>query len=277
MVVRIDDGILGATEELTASQQASQSVQVAYMGWPVLAVGAAVSVSRFVGRGLGWGTLLTGAVLSLGPRMAGADGFIQREDGQELLLPALLLAELGYPIARSGMYYRFLVLAALGGGLLIAAGSGRRWWLAWLLAAGVVGEGIHETRALWPRPSAPVPGRAALADMAADWSQGAVLAFPLKVDDHGGGEQILLSTLHERPTNGLPRDMQRQPPTEDALQWMAEAAASDNGAAFLRERGVRYVLWLSWLRNRRDDLSLDEVKSVLGEPEQDDGLLWWTL
>ena len=277
MVARIDDAVLGSDVALSASGAGNQSVQVAYMGWPVLAAGGALSVARFAGRGLGWGTLLTGAVLSLGPRLADRDGFIQRADGQELLLPALLLSELGYPIARSGMYYRFLVLAGLGGGLLIAAGSGRRWWLAWILAAGVVGEGVYETAALWPRPSAPVPGRAALEAMAGDDRGGAVLAFPLKVSDHGGGEQLLLATLHERPTNGLPRDMQRQQPTLDALDWMAEAAAADDGAAVLAEKGVRYVIWMSWLRPRRDDLSLAEVEAVLGAPEQDGDLLWWAL
>lgn len=277
MVARLDAAVLGSDVELSASGAGNQSVQVAYMGWPVLAAGGALSVVRFAGRGLGWGTLLTGAVLSLGPRLADSDGFIQRADGQELLLPALLLSELGYPIARSGMYYRFLVLAGLGGGLLIAAGSGRRWWLAWILAAGVIGDGLRETSELWPRPSAPVPGRAVLEEMARDWSPGAVLAFPLKVSDHGGGEQILLATLHERPTNGLPRDMQRQQPTLDALDWMAEAAASEDGAAVLAEKGVRYVIWMSWLRPRRDDLSLSEVEAVLGEPQQDGALLWWAL
>ena len=110
-----------------------------------------------------------------------------------------------------------------------------------------------------------------------DWSQGAVLTFPLKVDDHGGGEQILLSTLHGRPTNGLPRDMQRQPPTLTVLDWMEQAASAEDGAAVLRENGVRYVIWMSWLRSRRDDLSLSDVEAILGEPEQDGALLWWTL
>ncbi len=277
MVARVDDMLLGAEQPVSDSRRGSQSVQVAYLGWPLLVAGGALSVTRFVGRGLGWGTLLTGAVLSLGPRLADHDGFVQRADGSELLLPALLLSELGYPIARSGMYYRFLVLAGLGGGVLIAAGSGRRWWLAWLLAAAVIGDGLHQTADLWPRPSAPVPGRAALERMALDLSPGAVLAFPLKVDDHGGGEQMLLATIHGRPTNGLPRDMQRQPPTLDALDWMAEAAAAEDGAAVLEAHGVRYVLWLSWLRPRRDDLTLDEVEAVLGEPQQDGALLWWAL
>ncbi|MFT5679732.1 MAG: hypothetical protein ACI8RZ_000637 [Myxococcota bacterium] len=276
-VARIDTMLVGSDVPRSASGAGNQSVQVAYMGWPMLAAGGALSVTRFAGRGLGWGTLLTSAVLSLGPRLADADGFIQRADGTELLLPGLLLAEGGYPIARSGMYYRFLVLAGLGGGLLIAAGSGRRWWLAWLLAAGVIGDGLHETAELWPRPSAPIPGRSTLEAMSQDDRPGAVLAFPLKVSDHGGGEQILLATLHDRPTNGLPRDMQRQQSTLDALDWMAQAAASEDGAAVLSEKGVRYVIWMSWLRPRRDDLSLSEVEAVLGPPQQDGALLWWVL
>lgn len=103
-----------------------------------------------------------------------------------------------------------------------------------------------------------------------------MLAFPLKVDDHGGGEQILLATLHNRPTNGLPRDMQRQPPTTTVLDWMAQAAASEDGAAVLREHGVRYVVWMSWLRTR-NDLTLTEIEAVLGTPESDGALLWWAL
>ena len=277
MVARIDEVLLGSDRQLSGSGRGSQSVQVAYLGWPVVLSSAAVSVGRFVGQGLGWSVMLTGAVLSLGPRLADSDGFLQRADGQELLMPALLLSKLGYPIARSGMYYRFLVLAGLGGGLLIAAGSGRRWWLAWLLAAVSIGDGIHQTRALWPRPSAPIPGRNALEDMSRDWTSGAVLTFPLKVDDHGGGEQILLATLHDRPTNGLPRDMQRQPPTLDALDWMAQAATAEDGPAVLQEQGVRYVIWMSWLRPRQDDLTLAEVEAVLGEPQQDGALLWWEL
>ena len=276
MVARIDEAFLGSEQSFSASRRGSQSVQVAYLGWPVVAAGAGLSVVRFAGRGLGWGSLLTGTVLSFGPRLADSDGFIQRDDGQELLLPALLLSRLGYPIARSGMYYRFLVLAGLGGALLLAMGCGRRGWLAWVLAAVVIGDGIHETAGLWPRPSAPIEGTAALETMAQDWGHGAVLAFPLKVDDHGGGEQILLATLHNRPTNGLPRDMQRQPPTTTVLDWMAQAAASEDGAAVLREHGVRYVVWMSWLRTR-NDLTLTEIEAVLGTPESDGALLWWAL
>ena len=66
-------------------------------------------------------------------------------------------------------------------------------------------------------------------------------------------------------------------PTLDALDWMAEAAAADDGAAVLAEKGVRYVIWMSWLRPRRDDLSLAEVEAVLGAPAQDGDLLWWAL
>ena len=251
MVSRVDSMLVGSEAAPSARGGGSQSVQIAYLGWPLVAADAALSVGSFAGRGLGWGTLLTGAVLSLGPRLADADGFVQRADGQEMLLPALLLSELGYPIARSGMYYRFLVLAGLGGGLLLAAGCRRRSRLAWLLAGLVIADGLSETRALWPRPSAPVPGLSLLEAMAADAEPGAVLAFPLKVNDHGGGEQILLSTLHGRPTNGLPRDMQRQPATLQALDWMAAAAASEDPAALLKEQGVRHVVWMTWLRARR--------------------------
>ena len=255
---------------------ASQSVQVAYLGAPALASAGLMALWATPGARLGGAAaLLGGTVLALGPRLADADGYVTTADGLELTLPAVLLERIDYPIARSGMYYRFLLLASLGTAVLVAGGA-RGFWrsvLAWVLVAGVLADTWRVTAPLWPRPSAPIEGRAALLAMRTDPGRGAVLATPLRVDDRDAGRQLLLATVHGRPTNALPRDMQRQPPTETALGWLAEPAPAEA----LRAAGVRFVVWDTRLRSRGAEPSLADWTALLGAPQADGALRWWRL
>ena len=86
-------------------------------------------------------------------------------------MPAAALDALGYPTARSGMYYRAAIVSSLGLAMLLAGGASRVRWgavVAWITACSQLAFAVWATGFLWPRPVLPVPGAALAAAAAAE-------------------------------------------------------------------------------------------------------------
>jgi hypothetical protein len=276
-VARLDNLLLGGTVS------GLHADHVIYLGLPALLVALALGCRREPVPLAGLALVLVGALLSLGPRLADSSGFISY-GGQHLLMPAYLLEVYGYPIAESGMYHRFLSLSGLGLCLVVAGGgaasrTGRRHAaVALAIAALLIGDGLRQRPDRWPRAVTEVPGQTALAAIRADTGEGAVAVFPLRVDDRGGGTQIMLSLFHGRPTSGLPRyDGWRQRGVQQLVAWMEEAQTQPDPRTFLWQQGIRHVLWAPFIPHRDGGPDAEALTALLGPPQQDGALLWWTL
>jgi len=270
-VARLDTVLLGGS---TAGLHADH---VIYLGIPALLLAVVLGVRRQPVALAGLVLVLLGGLLALGPRLADSSGFIS-QGGQDLLMPAYLLEVWGYPIARSGMYHRFLVLSGFGLCLLVAGGRRRHVAVAMACAVLLIGDGLRQRSERWPRPVAEVPGLRALAAIRDDPGAGAVVVFPLRVDDRGGGTQIMLSLLHGRQTSGLPRyDGWRQRGARQVMDWMEAAESEADARAFLGDQGIRHVLWTPWVPHRDGGPDADSLTALLGPPQRDGALMWWTL
>ncbi len=258
-----------------------QTSHVTYLGWPLLLAAIALSLRRFRGRGLAWTAVAVGAVAAMGPMLISGDAFVELGD-RRIGLPAYLLEVVGYPMAKTGTYYRAVVLASLGLSLALAGGlAGRpRAWaipLALLLASAQVGDALRVTRSLWPRQALPVEGRALLEGMREDPAPGAVLDLPLECGTYEGGVAMLAGVGHGRATTALPRQSKSYLPRIAQLLAVVDgalAAGPIEGKSQLAERGFRYVVWRPWLDDQR---ARDRLIEGLGPPDHDAEILVWSL
>ncbi len=173
-----------------------EAFHLTYLGWPALLAGL-----------LAWGRpgarqgvvlLLVGVLLAAGPRLATDAGYTF------LALPAVVLEVIDYPYAQGGMYFRLVLVAALGLGVLVTAASTRSVWLGVALLLLQTGDAVRASGP-WPWTLEPVPAREALAAI----GSGAVLQLPLQFGpSQVEGQRGLLHALsHRRPTTSLPRDV----------------------------------------------------------------------
>lgn len=258
-----------------------QTSHVTYLGLPLLLAAVLLSVRRFRGRGLAWTAVGIGVVVAVGPYLISGDTFVEA-GGQRLALPARLLEILGYPLARTGTYYRAVLLASVGLSLALAGGLSTRragWMIlaAWAVALLQVGDAWRVTRTLWPRPAEQVEGRRALEQMRDDPVDGAVLDLPLESGTYEGGVAMLGAVIHGRPTTALPRQSKRYLPRIDALVRELDgalAAGPSLGADRLGALGFRYVVFRPWLADETARLRLIEG---LGAPDRDGEILVWIL
>ena len=265
------------------AQQAWDASHVVYLGLPMLVLGVLLGLRRGPGRAAGWALLLGGIIVALGPMLVSGDAFVLWDD-RRLRLPAALLEALHYPTRTSGMYYRAVVLAALGLPLLVASGWPRRrawWWaaLAWLLALLHVGDGWRITRELWPPPSGPVPGEALLVAMAEDPQPGAVLDLPIEGGTWEGGNAMIAATIHGRATTAMPRQtsVRYLPQTARLATLFERALAAEEpllAQALLADRGFRYLCWRPWLGEHG---RLAALEGALGPALGDEQLYCWPL
>ncbi len=265
------------------AQQASDASHVVYLGLPLLVLAVVAGFRRGRGRIAGWGLLLVGVVVALGPVLVSGDAFVLWDE-RRLRLPAAILEALHYPTRTSGMYYRAVLLASLGLPLLLAAGwprRGLRWLVlaAWGIGLLQIADGWRIGRQLWPPPSGELPGQALLEAMAADPVPGAVLDLPVEGGSWEGGNAMIASTVHGRATTGLPRQTSASylPQTArlDALVRQALGLEDPTQAgAQLAERGYRYLCWRPWLD---DPTRLPELEAALGESLGDEELYCWVV
>jgi hypothetical protein len=263
------------------AQQAWDASHVVYLGLPLLIAGLLLGLRRGPGRGRGWGLLILGVLLALGPALVSGDAFVML-GGERVPLPAALLDAVGYPTRHSGMVYRAVVLAALGLPLLVAAGWPRRgrWWVlaAWGLGLLQVADGWRVTRTLWPPPSGRVPGAALLAEIAADPAPGAVLDLPLIGGTWENGNAMVAATQHRRATTALPRQTASYLPETARLARLVDRALAGEGPeearGTLAREGFRYLCWRPWLDPSR---RLDSLEARLGPALGDEELYCWVL
>ena len=237
---------------------------VSAVGLPALLVGllALVRFPRVAAAGLALSAV--GVVLALGPEI--------QVGGVLWLLPASLLERFDYPLKESGMYYRFVQVAALGLAFCMASLAKRRRWLGHVAIVASLLAGVHATAELWPRPIRSVPNAEILASLAEDPRPGAVLEFPLAHIDTEGDHRILAQIIHGRATSVLPRNIVvRGIPRLERLERKSQ---SMNAAEALEVEGFRYVLLH---RPRRESRLLEALTRQLGSPEGNGRLAIWAL
>jgi hypothetical protein len=223
---------------------------VAGLGIPavVAAAGSAFLLRRQAGLGL---TLFgVGSVLAMGPTILAL--------GYKWILPATLLELAHYPLTDSGMYYRFVQLAALGLAICAAQLAHRMpkgsAWVALGIGLLTVGDGIRETRVLWPRSLTEIPHQDLYKQMGASEEPGAVLELPLAHLDTEGERRLLGQLIHRRPTTVLARNMVviGQP----RLERLARMLRGREPGPDLSMAGFRYILLHSPSSNRAEYESL---------------------
>jgi len=278
--------LFGGLEYGTPTDTAAE--HVVYLG--LLAVGAVLLALLARGRGapLALAVLMLGTTMALGPHLAHENGWVTTGDGSRLGLPAYALSALGYPLAKSGMYYRAVAIGALGVSLGIGALSTRlhRWpavAVAWILGLAVVADGVRETRSLWPRACEPPPAHTLMLELA-EADEGAVLELPLDAEDIAGERGMLSASLHEQPTSSVPYNV--FPDRDERVGRLSKAveAALATGQAreALVDLGFATVIWRpgSERPTRREDWKERRrlaLVDALGPAEEVDGLLVWRL
>jgi hypothetical protein len=185
---------------------------------------------------LGVSLCVVGVVLSLGTTQVwGATRWI---------LPAHLLDMAGYPMQKSGMYYRFVQVAAIGLALTTAAAASRwsrhAWIIAWSVGLLTVADGVRATHNIWPRHLKPITSQAVYKSMAADPVAGAVLDLPLAHLDTEGERRLVTALVHGRATTSLARNtVVRGIPRLERLSALLDGR---NAHEALAGAGFRYVL-----------------------------------
>ena len=276
-IARIDSLFLGGVP------QGFHADHIPYLGIAAVVIAIVCSVRGYPGRLAAWCLIVVGVLLALGPRLANSAGFVLF-DGQPVALPAAWLEAAEYPVVRSGMYHRFLVLASVGLAIIVSCGT-TRWkrygvGLSWAFALVLAADALFQSKERWPLDTENIPGLASYTEMASDPEPGAVVILPLRINDVGGGTQIMLSTLHERPTTGLPRYDYWQRSEAPGVLLALFDEASEPGVdpeAFLSEAGIRYVLWAPWIGHGDGGPDLDVLTTLLGEPRIDGVLRWWRI
>ena len=252
---------------------------VTYLGLPLLVAMLLGSLPAWA-RGrraqlLAWSALVVGLLVAMGERLVVDNQFVQVE-GRPLVLPAWYLAKADYPLARSMMYYRGVVVAALG--LAIGAvGLMSRWrWGAlgaWLLVALSLADTYRVLKPIWPLRSR-VLDTEFFETLAADPVPGAVIGLPLAGTTRSGGLTVLDAAFHRRPTNGLVRFTDRRMTHVASLQGWVQSALrlpAAEGSALLFSKGIRYVV-------AGEDMTEGEKMSLtlsLGRPEMLSGRVVW--
>jgi hypothetical protein len=196
--------------------------------------------------------------------------------GYNWILPATLLELAHYPLTNSGMYYRFVQLAALGLAICTAQLAHRMpkgsAWVALGIGLLTVGEGIRETRVLWPRSLTAIPHQDLYQQMGASGESGAVLELPLAHLDTEGERRLLGQLIHRRPTTVLARNMVviGQP----RLERLAGMLRGRDPGKELSMAGFRYVLLHSPSSNRSE---YESLVSAFGPSLGDRALGMWVV
>lgn len=250
--------------DLSWDRSASAINHVGVLGWASI-VGGLVAAVRFP-RAAATGLSLTfvGIIFALGPE-------VERQ-GVRWVLPAAILEEYSYPLSKSGMYYRFTQVAALGLAICMAQLVERIRWLGAVCVVSSLSFGFWVTSDLWPRPIRPIPNAELLALMSDDPLPGAVLEFPLSHIDTEGDHRLLGQIIHQRATSVLPRNIVvRGVPRLERLERLSQ---SEDAGQALKAEGFRYVI----LHNpRREQRRFELLSQRLGEPKGNAALAVWTL
>ncbi|MCK6504135.1 hypothetical protein L6R53_12165 [Myxococcota bacterium] len=228
--------------------------------------------------------VLLGLLLAMGPRLAWGEGPVLL-GGRELVLPAQALRWLDLPLAHGGQYYRAMVLAHLGLGLMLAAGAPTRAGLAPAGAALVCVLGpldalrtVSAAGLPWPTVALPTGAWAALA---ADPVPGAILHLPMHSPQLRPNHPVRLAgrVLHRRAVSDLPRSW-TEPPADPLLAQAWSASLATPRAALpsldqLAAAGFRFVVVDLPAIPERQSLEA-RARQAWGPPTgRADGLSWY--
>ena len=215
-------------------RSAFEALHVSYLGLPALVV-AVVATRRARGLGVGIALVVGGVLLAMGPWLA--------VGGQltSVPLPAWGLEALGYPYAWGGLYFRLVLLAALGLSIWLAAGlAGRRRAGVWMgvLVLVQLADGLRVS-GLAPYALERVPARELLGQL----REGAVLQLPIQEGPSQvhGQRGVLHALSHGRPTNSLPRDL-IGPEAVAQRQLVRSTLGRPDSAELLRAAGFGAVV-----------------------------------
>jgi len=237
---------------------------VSAVGGAALLAGVLALVRRPRVAASGLALCVVGVVLALGPEVEAS--------GTTWLFPAALLERFGYPLTESGMYYRFVQVAALGLSICMATLVLWRPMIGYGFMAASLASGVYVTADLWPRVTRPVPNADLLQALADDPREGSVLEFPMAHLDTEGDHRLLAQLVHGRPTSVLPQNIVvRGAPR---LEHLTRLSQTEDATTALQTAGFRYVL----LHNpRREKRLLAMLSQRFGEPKGNGALAIWLL
>ncbi|HCH61351.1 MAG: hypothetical protein CL927_18140 [Deltaproteobacteria bacterium] len=246
-----------------------------------LGVGIWLALRAGRGRRLGLGLLFVGAALALGPVLRW-DGDPVSIGSWTVSMPASWMAALGYPMGRTGQWYRFVVVASLGLALLLSRAPTRRATLGAVLAValGVV-QAVSQSGHVFPRPAVPVPAAASMERLRDSTTPGAVVVLPHIASPADVAMGMAMGALARRHTTAMACHTEGHASTVAlrALVQQAQSARSvEKAHRVLAEAGVAVVVWRPDSAVIRGEVWLDEaaVSQALGPPEVDAGTsVWW--
>ncbi len=223
--------------------------------------------------------VILGVLLALGPALTWFEQLVTLGDHQ-VWLPAALVQGLELPLARGGHYYRAMVLAHLGLGLLLASARVGWRWLVPLVLLGAVDAGRSVATYGLPWPTLELPTRAWRG-----WSSappGAVLHLPVQGRGLIANHPVRLAghAVHGRAVSDLP-GMNPEPGGElgQAIACITEQRGLcdlDAGQTLIGQ-GFAVVALDTPDESDRAKL-LAGLKQGLGPPAgSEDGLVWWVL
>ena len=216
-----------------------------------------------------WVVALVGVLVALGPEL-GVDRHPLLIGGHAIPMPAVVFQWLDLPLAHGGQYYRGLVVAHLGLGLMLVA-SARRW--VWLVLALGVADALRVVAPFgvpWPTWDLPTAAWRA-------WDrapEGAVLHLPLNGSGRPPNNPIRLAgvSVHGRPVVDLPR--MTSPP--DELAEFITCVELHNGRDCSGELPGVAIVAVDPSDSRKE--LVESVRRVLGDPtDGHDGVTWWAV
>ena len=270
-------------------------VHTGYLRWAVIAL---VAVAVLHSRRLRWwaGLAVLSLVLGLGPYLWWDHDWVTFADGKTFSLPFDWLRRLlpqvaiTHPLRLSIGGQALLCALAAGGLAALLKRLPQRGWAA-LVGVGllVAGEGMFGSAARWPLPTSPAQTPPVLARFVDD--DRAMLDLPAEV-----GTTMLtsryfwLQTAHTRPIPYTPdvrlgstRDMQTFKTFmrhDDPMGGMQEQPATPDEATVLHMRRTYAAVVVHPALEAQAELPLsyrEALTPALGEPEEVDGLLVWSL
>ena len=257
---------------------------VTYLGVPFLVFCGLCLLVPARGKWFGLTATLVGLGLAGGPYLAGVTGYWQL-DGELVKLPAWWLDQHQYPTSRSGMYYRAVLLASLGLSALVAGALGRLGPVGPAVAVAVglahPWDALRVHPDLYPRQVRQLPGLALYERMAADPIEGAVLDYPVFLQDTANGRHLLAATIHGRAVAALPKDNNHVSQTgllDDHVRFALKKGSPAEARAHLFGQGIAFVTWNEELVGYGPaGVSRDALIVGLGQPDWDDGVQVWRL
>ena len=262
----------------------TSTIHFGYVGWGNLVIVSIIFLWslftnwRNISLSISIALLLVGVGLSLGEYLA-LDETHYRPGGAFVSLPSNWLAQLGYPLAQSGQYYRGMALVWLAIPAMLSLLNGRRLQrIIPLIATGMLVFSMHRTSNAWPFPVEKIAGKRIFEQI--ETQPGAVLDLPSGIGNYQLGVSMRDAAIHGQPIPVIPTylPMADHPLFRRNNQVLIEALSNGQvtqaRSALLRS-GYRHILWR--LNRFEPRIRLETMISMFGDPVEEEGILLWTL